>query len=83
MKHKSKIKQGSEVCIITGSEKGKKGKVLKILSEKGRVIIENIALKKKKIKATQEKPEGGIVEQEGSIHISNVKLIEPIKQKNK
>lgn len=80
-KLKTKIKRGSDVTVITGSHKGKKGKVLYVLLQKGRVIVENIALKKKHQKGTQERPEGGIVEREGSIHISNVMLSETFDQK--
>lgn len=75
-KFKTKIKRGSSVVVISGSHKGKSGKVLELLSKNGRVVIENVALKKKHQKASQSQPEGGMVEREGSIHISNVKLVE-------
>ena len=75
-KLKTKIKKGSEVVVITGSHKGKRGKVLNLFLQKGRVLIENIALRKKHQKASQDQPEGGIVERESSIHISNVMLAE-------
>lgn len=74
-KLKTKIKRGSNVLVISGSHKGKKGKVLRILPKSGRVIVEKVALIKKHQKPSQNRPEGEIVECEGSIHISNVKLL--------
>lgn len=77
MKVKTKIKKGSEVEVISGAHKGKKGKVLQVLRQKGRVLVENVAMIKKSQKAMPDKGiEGGIIEREGSIHISNVKLVE-------
>ena len=76
MKKKFKIKKEKEVVVISGSQKGKRGKVLSLVTSKDRVIIEGVALRKKHLKASQDNPEGGIVEREGSIHISNVMLAE-------
>lgn len=80
-KLKTNIKKGSDVVVITGSHKGKRGKVLNILFQKGRVIVENVAFGKKHEKPSQDKPEGGVVEREGSIHISNVMLSEVFDKK--
>jgi len=80
---KTKIKKGNEVLIISGANKGKKGKVLRVLRQKNRVLVENIAMIKKHQKAVPDKMiEGGVVERESSIHISNVKLMEKPGAKN-
>lgn len=71
---KFKVKQGSEVVVISGEYKGKRGKVLQVLRESQRVIIEGINVRKKCIKKSQENPKGGIVEKEMPIHYSNVML---------
>jgi len=67
------IKKGDVVQVVTGKEKGKTGKVLTILRDKNRVIVEKLNMLKK-----HQRPDmhgkGGIVEKEGSIHISNVRL---------
>jgi large subunit ribosomal protein L24 len=75
MSAKEEIKRGSQVIVITGSNKGKQGKVLEIKRKKNRVVIENVAMVKKHEKA-KDKAEGGIIEREGSIHRSNVMLLE-------
>ena len=80
---KPQIKRGSEVVVITGSEKGKRGKVLELLSKKNRVVIEKIAIRKKHEKPSQKNSAGGIVEREGSLHISNVMLAEKFDKKKK
>lgn len=71
------IKTGDEVVVITGSHKGKRGKVQKFLPKKNRVIVEGVNMVKKHVKQNPQNPEaeeGGIVEQEGSIHFSNIML---------
>lgn len=70
----SKIKRGDEVVVIAGSHKGQRGKILQVMHAKDRVVIEGVNMVKKHQKATQEKPEGAIIEREGSIHYSNVAL---------
>lgn len=69
---KAKIKKGDVVRVIAGSDKGKTGKVLQVLPKKDRVIVEGIAVRKKAVRRSQANPNGGIIEQEASIHISNV-----------
>ena len=71
---KLKIKKGDEVEVISGSHRGKKGKVLEVLREKMRIIVEGVALYKRHERATKDNSEGGVVEREGSIHYSNIKL---------
>ena len=74
-----KIKKREEVIVIAGDHKGKKGKVLQVLREKNRVIVEGINLLKKHEKKTQDNPQGSIVEREFPIHYSNVMLAERAK----
>ena len=63
------------VKVIRGNHKGKEGKILRILKDKNRVIVEGVNLIKKHTKPSQENPKGGIVEREGSLHVSNVMYI--------
>jgi len=78
---KFKIKRGDEVVVISGAHQGQRGKVLQVLRDKERVIIEGVNMIKKHQKATQDNPEGAIVEREGTIHYSNVMLAERYDQK--
>ena len=70
------VRKGDTVVIISGSNKGKRGKVLRILHKTGRVVIERVAMVKRHTKPSQKNPQGGIVDKEGSIHISNVQLFD-------
>ncbi len=67
------IKKDDMVTIITGDDKGKSGKVLKVLPKESRVIVEGCNIVKKAIKPTDNNPKGGFITKEKSIHISNVK----------
>ena len=69
------LKSGMTVKVIRGNHKGKEGKILRILKDKNRVIVEGVNLIKKHTKPSQENPKGGIVEREGSLHVSNVMYI--------
>ena len=71
------VKTGDKVKIITGKDKGKEGVVLKTLPKKDRVIVEGINIVKKHRKASQTNVTGGILEEEASVHVSNVMLIDP------
>lgn len=73
---KLKIKKGDEVIVVTGKNKGKKGKVVKVFPEENRAIVSGINVARKHTKASQTS-EGGIVSKELSIHISNVAHIDP------
>jgi len=73
---KFKIKKGDEVLIIAGNDKGKKGEVLKVLPKKDAVIVKGCKIAKKAVKPTEENKEGGFIEKEMPIHISNVKKVE-------
>ncbi len=68
------IKKNDQVIVISGSHKGKSGKVLEILPAKQRAVVEGVAMVKKHLKKSQENPQGKIAEREGSIHISNLML---------
>jgi len=70
------VRRGDVVQVITGDHKGSQGKILQVITKKQRIIIEGINLIKKHARRSQDNPNGGIIEREGSIHISNVKLIE-------
>ncbi len=72
-----RIRKGDTVVVIAGKEKGSRGKVLRILPKKNRVVIERLAMIKRHTKPTQQNPQGGIIEREGSIHISNVMPVDP------
>ena len=68
----AKIKRGDRVLITTGKDKGKEGKVLAVQHKKDRVIVEGANMMKKHRKANQQNPQGGIIESEAPLHISNV-----------
>lgn len=70
------VKRGDNVEVITGNHKGAAGKVLEIRSAKKQVIIEGVRMIKKHQRKSQDQPNGAIIEREGPIHISNVKLVE-------
>jgi len=74
---KFKIKTGDLVQVLAGKDKGRKGKVLKIYKAKDRVLVEGVNIVKKHVKPSTENPQGGIVEKEAPIHISNVNLVDP------
>lgn len=78
---KFKIKKGDTVYVNSGNDKGKTGKVLSVLTEKDRVIVEGINLVSKHTKPNSKQPQGGIIKQEAAIHISNVNLIDPASSK--
>src|SRR5882762_879060 len=68
------IKKNDEVVVLSGTQQGKRGKVLQVLRDRGRVIIEGVNFIKKAASKTQDQPQGGIVEREGALHISKIML---------
>jgi large subunit ribosomal protein L24 len=68
------VRKGDTVVVISGSSKGKRGKVLRVVGD--RVVIEKVAMIKRHTKPSQKNPQGGIVDKEGSIHVSNVQLFD-------
>ena len=76
---KVKIKSGDNVIVTTGKNKGSKGEVLEVIRKEGkdpRVIVAGINIVKKHTKPSAQNPQGGIVEKEASLHISNVSLVD-------
>lgn len=66
------VKKGDQVVVISGTQKGKRGKVIAVLTRKHRVIVEGVKLIKRHTRRSQQHPQGAIVEREGTLHISNV-----------
>ena len=73
---KTHVKKGDLVEVTTGEQQGKQGHVLQVLPQKGYVLVEGVRMIKKSVRPSQDKPQGGFAEREGTIHISNVKLVE-------
>ncbi len=69
------VRRGDTVGVIAGKERGKRGKVLRVLQDKGRVIVEKINMIKKHQRPTPKVRQGGIIEREGPLHLSNVLLV--------
>jgi large subunit ribosomal protein L24 len=74
---KIKVKKGDQVLVITGKDKGKKGLVLKSLPAEGRLLVEGVNVKHKKLKPTAENPQASSMSLEYPIHISNVMHLDP------
>jgi large subunit ribosomal protein L24 len=72
---KLKIKTGDTVRVIAGDHKGSEGKIVKVLLEKNKVIVEGVNMVKKHMKPSAQSPQGGIVEKEALIQISNLSLL--------
>lgn len=70
------VKKNDVVVVIAGTQRGKRGKVLEVVRAKNRVLIEGVNLIKKSQRKSQEHPQGGIIEREGGVPISNVMLAE-------
>ncbi|MBF0456184.1 MAG: 50S ribosomal protein L24 [Magnetococcales bacterium] len=77
---KTSLKKGDTVIVRTGKDKGKQGRILKMLPKKSSVLVENVNMMKRHTKQDQ-KNEGGIVEKEAPIHISNVMFYETVSGK--
>jgi large subunit ribosomal protein L24 len=69
---KRHVKKGDEVVVLTGAERGKRGKIIEVLTRKERVIVEGLKMIKRHTRKNQNNPNGAIIEREGTIHISNV-----------
>ncbi|OLB09792.1 MAG: 50S ribosomal protein L24 [Candidatus Rokubacteria bacterium 13_2_20CM_2_64_8] len=69
------VRKGDTVAVITGRERGKRGKVLRVSPEKGRVLVEHVNMVKKHQRPTQKLRQGGIIEREGAMALSNVLLV--------
>ncbi len=77
MQKKLHIKKGDTVIVITGDNQGSKGRVLEVIRKTEKAIVEGVNLIKKHTKPNTEYPQGGIVEKEAPVHISNLMLIDP------
>jgi large subunit ribosomal protein L24 len=77
MQKKLHIKKGDTVVVITGNYRGQKGRVLEVIRKTDRAIVEGVNLMKKHTKPNAKNPQGGIIEQEASINISNLMLVDP------
>jgi large subunit ribosomal protein L24 len=71
------VRKGDTVMVVAGKERGKRGKVLRVIPERSRVIIEKVNMIKRHQRPTQKLRQGGIIEREGPIHLSNVMLVDP------
>ena len=71
------VKKGDKVIVITGKDKGKTGVILAAFPKKNRVLVEGVNIVKKHSKPSQVNPQGGIINQEAAIHVSNVMPIDP------
>ena len=76
MTPKLRIKKGDEVIVVTGREKGKKGSVLKVMPKDQRLLVQGVNMVKRHTRPSQTNP-GGIIEKEGTLHISNVAHVDP------
>lgn len=77
MLKKTHIKKGDMVKVLAGEDRGREGRVLAVDRVRGTAIVEGLNINKKHSKPTTANPQGGIVEKEGPIHISNLMLIDP------
>ena len=77
MYKKLHIKKGDTVIVISGEYKGQQGKVLEVLPEKQRAIVEGVNMVSKHTKPNSENPQGGIIKKEAGIHISNILPVDP------
>jgi large subunit ribosomal protein L24 len=72
-----KIRKNDNVQVVAGNSKGKTGKVLKVFPNENKVIVEGINLRKRHTKPSQRNPQGGIIEREAPINVSNVMILDP------
>jgi large subunit ribosomal protein L24 len=74
---KFRVKKGDTVEVIQGKENGKRGKVLRVLETEERIVVERVNFIKRHVRPSKKTPQGGVIEREASMHISNVKLVCP------
>ncbi|MGD0337900.1 MAG: 50S ribosomal protein L24 [Bacteroidota bacterium] len=72
-----KVRKNDTVIVISGNSRGKTGKVLKLFPGKNRLIVEGVNIMKRHTKPSQRNPQGGIVQKEAPIHVSNVMVVDP------
>ncbi len=71
------IKKGDTVMVNSGESRGRSGRVLKVMPDKGKAIVEGLNLRKKHTKPNAQYPQGGIIEKEAPIHVSNLNVVDP------
>ena len=74
---KMKLRQGDQVRVVTGKDRGAEGKIMAVFPETNRLIVENVNIIKKTQRPTQDNPRGGVIEREAPIHASNVQILDP------
>ena len=72
-----RIKKNDQVMVMSGKDRGKKGRVMRVLASESKALVEKINYRKTAVRRTQANPKGGIVEMEGKIHLSKLRLICP------
>ena len=72
----AKIKEGDRVIVLTGKEKGREGRVLKVMPKEQRLVVEGLNIVQRHTRATQADPQGGIKNKEAAIHVSNVAIVD-------
>jgi len=72
----AKIKKGDDVIVLAGKDKGRTGKVLKVLPSDNRVVVQGVQMVQRHTRPSQTNPQGGIVNKEATIHVSNVALVD-------
>jgi large subunit ribosomal protein L24 len=77
MQPKFKVRKGDQVIVTVGKDSGRKGEVIKVMPKDARLLVRGINLMKRHTKPSAENPDGGIVQKEASIHVSNVQLVDP------
>ena len=73
----ARIKKGDQVLVVTGQSRGKRGEVLSVLPKENRAVVRGVAIAKRHTKPTRMGEQGGIIEKEASVHLSNLKLVDP------
>jgi large subunit ribosomal protein L24 len=72
-----RVRKGDVVAVIAGDDKGKRGRVLRVIEDKNRVVVEGVNLVHKHLRRSQQNPQGGRIRKEAAIHMSNVMPIDP------
>ena len=73
----ARVRKGDTVQVIAGREKGKKGEVIRVLPIKNRVVVRGVNIVKRHTRPTQSNPQGGILDKEAALHLSNVMVVDP------
>jgi large subunit ribosomal protein L24 len=70
------VRKGDEVVVLSGTEKGKRGKIIEVRRKQQRAIVEGVKMIKRHTRKNQQNPQGAIIEREGTVHLSNLMLVE-------